>query len=118
MAFQNVSSLACRFDYRTIVNATFVSSTQIRCRSPPANGIVAIQVTLDGLRFTDSFVQYTYNRRFHINNSILIFKATCPGNPTCSSHGYCSSGTCNCFWRYEGPSCSNGKVQNLFFNFS
>lgn len=65
--FVNVSALACRFG-NTVISAVFHSSSELSCISPVslAVGPVDVAVTVNGLDFSESTLQFFYERRLSI----------------------------------------------------
>lgn len=62
--FRNTQFLRCAFGDITGVYATFMSSSQIKCISPPhAAGTVALEVSLNDQDYTSNGALYTYQVR-------------------------------------------------------
>ena len=59
--FIDSQDLSCRFGLRSIVPATYKTSTKIACFSPSrSRGNVTVELSIDSIDFTTSGVQYSY----------------------------------------------------------
>lgn len=73
-----------------------MNSTAVQCVIPVGwFGVVAVQVTVDGIGFSPTTLPFTLT-------------PTCAPDPSCSNHGWCFSGSCQCDFLWQGDSCNTG----------
>ena len=75
--FRSSSTLACKFGQH-LVNADFYSATLIVCEAPPNDaGVVAVDVSVNGVDFSGSSLPFTYKGPDTQNGFIATGRAGC-----------------------------------------